>query len=345
MKLTGSSNRHAGRPASGPSRRRRGPACGPRTRFQSGYTTRPRGAPVDIEKSVLYRRCRDAPRNVAQAPFHLIFTILINIFRNILHATVPRGSAHPLSSSRTFDDTPRNAKPVGKPPLRARTDRRRRDEPGPAAARPADLCRARRRRRDRHEHVRLRLRAGGRRALHPRRHGRLVPDDGIDPRRRARHGRPRLDPGPRRAAGGDLHHPRPRGPRRRARPALAPAAGPGLCPPLHRRPRQVEDGARRPADRRRAPGRPLAARGAGGPVQRRLLPDRPLDPRELGAGHRHPRGADLPQRRLQVRPDPARRRALRHRKACARSATTASACSPSTRPTSSTSTPAAPRRR
>ena len=65
-----------------------------------------------------------------------------------------------------------------------------------------------------------------------------------------------------------------------------------------------------------------------GPFSRRLLPDRPLDPRELGARHRHPRRADLPQRRLQVRPDPARRRALRHRRRCARSATRASASSP-----------------
>ncbi len=33
---------------------------------------------------------------------------------------------------------------------------------------------------------------------------------------------------------GDLHHPRARGPHRRARPSLAAAEGAGLCPPLHR---------------------------------------------------------------------------------------------------------------
>ena len=77
----------------------------------------------------------------------------------------------------------------------------------------------------------------------------------IDAGGRADHGRSGLDPGPRRPAGGDLHHPRPRGPSRRARPALAPAAGAGLCPPLHRGAGQGQDGARRAVDRRGAPGR------------------------------------------------------------------------------------------
>ena len=67
----------------------------------------------------------------------------------------------------------------------------------------------------------------------------------------------------------------------------------------------------------------LAARGPGRAVQRRLRADRALDPGELGAGHRHAGGPDLPQRRLQVRPDAAGRRAVRPARRCARSATRA----------------------
>ena len=37
----------------------------------------------------LYQRQVYAPRNVAQEPFHLTFTYLINIFANILHVWMP----------------------------------------------------------------------------------------------------------------------------------------------------------------------------------------------------------------------------------------------------------------
>ena len=116
------------------------------------------------------------------------------------------------------------------------------------------------------------------------------------PGRRPDHGRPGLDPGARRPAGGDLHHPRPRGPCRRARPALAPAEGAGLCPPLHRGAGQGEDGARRAGRPTRCARSRLAARGACRAVHGRLPADRALDPGELGAGHRHAGGADPAQR-------------------------------------------------
>ncbi len=48
-----------------------------------------RGAWRSAEKWVL-SRLRGAQRNVAQAAFHLIFTVLGRILRNILHAAVPR---------------------------------------------------------------------------------------------------------------------------------------------------------------------------------------------------------------------------------------------------------------
>ena len=80
--------------------------------------------------------------------------------------------------------------------------------------------------------------------------GVTLSDDGIDARGRSDHGRSRLDPGAGRPARGDLHHPRPRGPCRRSRPALAPAAGrpsmPAASPP--RSPRSKMERAGQPTD-------------------------------------------------------------------------------------------------
>ena len=132
------------------------------------------------------------------------------------------------------------------------------------------------------------------------------------PGRRADHGRPGLDPGPRRPARGDLHHPRPRGPRRRARPALAPAAGAGLCPPLHR--------ARSPRRRWSAPGRtPTAVRQVApwphvvqaGPFSVGFLPISHSIPESSALVIDTPAGRILHSGRLQGRPDAAGRRAVR----------------------------------
>ena len=100
--------------------------------------------------------------------------------------------------------------------------------------------------------------------------------------------------------------------RRRARPALAPAAGAGLCPPLHRGAGQGQDGARRAVDRRGAPGRALAARGRM-PARSRVgfLPIAHSIPESSALVIDTPAGRILHSRRLQGRPDAAGRRALR----------------------------------
>ena len=135
--------------------------------------------------------------------------------------------------------------------------------------------------------------------------------------------------------------------RRRARPALAPAAGAGLCPPLHRGAGQGQDGARRPADRRGAPGRrPGRTWCMPGRSRVGFLPIAHSIPESSALVIDTPAGRILHSGRLQGRPDAAGRRAVRRRRRCARSATRGvKVLGLRLRPTSSTPTPAAPRRR
>ena len=111
---------------------------------------------------------------------------------------------------------------------------------------------------------------------------------------------------------GDRHHPRPRGPHRRAAVGAARAGGDERPGDL-RRPADGRDGplqARRaPAARGQARGPPDGPAGAGGPVRDRARPPHALDPRHV---RRDPalRARDRAvHRRLQVRPDAGRRRA------------------------------------
>ena len=186
---------------------------------------------------------------------------------------------------------------------------------------------ARRGGRDRQEHVRLRVRRRDRRhRLRPD-----VPRRG-DVRHRPRHPRHHLPQGAPRQRQGVPHHPRPRGPRRRAavRPARVPGRAGLRLDPGPRPARQQDQGAQapqQPADRARARRRD---RHRG--VPRHAVPGRPLDPGRDGHRPADPDRDDRPHRRLQVRPHAGRRQAVRLRDpGQARRRRACSACCPTRR--------------
>ena len=70
------------------------------------------------EEALLFQRIRHAPRNVAQSPFHLIFTYLEIYLKNILHATVQIHRRAPASLARP-SEKPDFALPWPSPRLRS----------------------------------------------------------------------------------------------------------------------------------------------------------------------------------------------------------------------------------
>ena len=142
---------------------------------------------------------------------------------------------------------------------------------------------------------------------------------------------------------GHRHHPRPRGPPRRA--AVDPARAGDRHPRL-RRPADDGDG---PLQARRAPPqghRPHRRQDGGDPraraVRHRADPHDALDPGHDGRGADHGPRDDAHHRRLQVRPDAGRRQARPTCRAWPSSAATACCCCAATRrtPTAPASRPA-----